>query len=245
MLRRMLRKLVWPPIALVILAATGCGYGSHTYSPAAHVTNSGRQAAFVSRVDNPWSPLKPGTTFIYRGAEEDQASRDVVTVTPRTRVIDGVRCTAVRDLLYLDGRLGERTTDWYAQDKAGNVWYFGEATAELDAKGRVTSTEGSWLAGVNGGLAGIVMPAHPRVGQRFRQEYLKGHAEDHFEVLSVSKSVRVPAASSGHALLTKEWSPLEPGVIDHKLYVHGIGMVKEHSAKGPLERSVLVAVRTS
>src|SRR5205814_656697 len=136
-----------------------------------------------------------------------------------------------------------RTTDWYAQDRAGNVWYFGEATAELDAHGRVTSTEGSWRAGVNGARAGLFMPAHPRVGQRFRQEYFKGHAEDHFAVLSLAATARTPAASSRHALLTKEWTPLEPGVLDHKLYVRGIGLVKEQSVKGGNERAELVAIR--
>ena len=198
--------------------------------------------AFVARIDNPWLPFRPGTTAVYRGAEEGKASRDVVTVTALTRTIEGVRATAVRDLLYLGGKLGERTTDWYAQDRAGNVWYFGEATAELNAKGKVTSREGSWVAGVDGAQAGIVMPARPRVGQRFRQEDYKGHAEDYFQVLSVSTPVRVPAAASKRAVLTKEWSPLEPGVIDHKLYVRGIGLVKEQTVKGPAERSALVSL---
>ena len=221
--------------------------------PAAHAAAGTLQSTaarpdpdeFVRRVDNPWLPFRPGTTATYRGSEEGKPSRDVVAVTTRTRTIEGVRATAVSDRLYLAGKLAERTTDWYAQDRGGNVWYFGEATAELNAKGRVTSTEGSWLAGVNGAQAGIVMPARPRVGQRFRQEDYKGHAEDYFEVLSVSTQVRVPAAASRRALLTKEWSPLERGVIDHKLYVRGIGMVKEQTVKGPAERAVLVALRRS
>jgi hypothetical protein len=198
---------------------------------------------FVRGVDNPWLPFRPGTEWVCRGVKDGKAARDVVTVTSRTRTIAGVRCVAVDDRLYLRGKLAERTTDWYAQDAHGSVWYFGEATAELDASGRVTSTEGSWRAGVNGARAGIVMPARPRVGQTFRQEYLKDHAEDHFRVLSVSAAVRVPYTSSKHALLTKEWTPLEPGVIDHKLYVRGIGMVEEQTVKGGDEQAKLVSFR--
>jgi hypothetical protein len=199
-------------------------------------------SGFAPRVDNPWFPLIPGTTFVYRGVKDGKAARDVVTVLHTTKRIQGVRCTSVSDRLYLAGRLEERTTDWYAQDRRGNVWYFGEATAELDRSGHVTSTEGSWLAGRHGAHAGIYMPARPRVGQTGRQEYYKGHAEDHFAVVSVHARVSVPYISSSRAVLTKEWTPLEPGTLDHKYYVHGVGTVKEVTVKGPLERDVLVSV---
>jgi len=199
-------------------------------------------ATFAPRVDNPWFPLIPGTTFVYRGVKDGKTARDVFTVLRATRTIQGVRCTAVSDRLYLAGRLEERTTDWYAQDRRGNVWYYGEATAELDRSGHVTSTEGSWLAGRNGARAGIYMPARPRVGQTGRQEYLKGHAEDHFAVVSLNAQVSVPYVSSSRAVLTKEWTPLEPGTLDHKYYVRGIGTVKEVTVKGPVERDVLVSV---
>jgi hypothetical protein len=198
---------------------------------------------FVARVNNPWFPLKPGTTYVYRGVKDGKLTRDVVTVTHRTRTIAGVRTTEVSDRLYEAGHLEERTSDWYAQDKRGNVWYFGEATAELDKNGRVTSREGSWLTGVNGAEAGIYIPGHPHLGDAARQEYYKGHADDHFQVLSLTATVEVPYISSHRALLTKEWTPLEPGVLDHKYYVRGIGNVKEISVKGPVERNVLVAVR--
>jgi len=194
-------------------------------------------------VTNQWFPLRPGTTYAYTGVRDGQPSREVFTVTRLTKTIQGVRCTVVHDRLYLRGRLRERTTDWYAQDRGGAVWYFGEQTAELDVRGHVTSTEGTWRSGVDGAKAGIYMPAHPRVGQSFWQELYAGHAEDHFRVLSLNASVSVPYISSRHALLTKEWTPLEPGVIDHKLYVRGIGTVKEETVKGGSERNVLVAVR--
>jgi hypothetical protein len=204
--------------------------------------SAGATAGFAPRVDNPWFPLTPGTTFVYRGVKDGKAARDVVKVLHTTKTIQGVRCTSVSDRLYLAGRLEERTTDWYAQDRRGNVWYFGEATAELDRSGHVTSTEGSWLAGRNGARAGIYMPARPHVGQTGRQEYYKGHAEDHFAVVSVRARVSVPYVSSTRAVLTREWTPLELGTLDHKYYVRGIGTVKEVTVKGPLERDVLVSV---
>jgi len=199
--------------------------------------------AFVRSVTNPWFPLRPGTVFVYTGEKDGRPGRDVVTVTPRTKMIQGVRCTAVDDRLYEQGRLAERTTDWYAQDARGNVWYFGEETAELNKRGKVTSRDGTWRAGAGGARAGIFMPAHPHVGQSFRQEYLKGHAEDHFAVLSTSASVVVGYTASAHALLTKEWTPLEPATLDHKLYIRGLGLAKEETVKGGDERWELADVR--
>jgi hypothetical protein len=190
-------------------------------------------AGFSAHVDNPWFPLVPGTRYVYTGVKDGQSSRDVMTVTHGTRLIDGVRCVSVRDLLYLRGKLEERTTDWYAQDRRGNVWYFGEQTAELDRRGRVKSTAGTWRAGVHGARAGIYMPADPRVGVSGRQEYYKGQAEDHFAVIG---------RFGTNAVLTKEWTPLEPGVLDHKLYVRGVGTVVEQTERGGDERNELLSV---
>ncbi len=196
---------------------------------------------FTTQVDNEWFPLTPGTTYVYKGVKDGKRARDVVTVTHETTTIDGVPCVVVEDRLYLRGRLAERTTDWYTQDEKGNVWYFGEDTAELDRNGNVTSTEGTWQAGVDGAQPGIFMPAHPKLGQSGRQEFYKGHAEDHFKVIGVFSAVVPP--SKKNALLTKEWTPLEPGVIDHKLYVRGIGTVLEHTVKGGDEHLHLVSLR--
>lgn len=198
---------------------------------------------FVARVDNAWFPLPPRTTYVYRGVKDGQPSHDVFTVTAKTKMIEDIRCTVVRDRLYLRGRLEEKTEDWYAQDSSGNVWYFGEATAELNPNGSVKTTEGSWQAGRNGALAGIFMPAHPHVGQSGRQELFTGHAEDRFRVLSLDATVHTAAASSRKALLTREWTPLEPGVVDHKLYVKGVGNVLERTVKGGDERNELVVIR--
>src|SRR4051812_16010742 len=159
---------------------------------------------FTANVTNPWFPLAPGTSYHYEGVKDGKRAHETLTVTNRVKMIRGAPCRVVEDRLYVGGHLGERTTDWYTQDAKGNVWYFGERTAELDAKGHVTSTEGSWRAGADGAVPGVFMPAHPRPGQSFRQEYLEGEAEDHF---------RVVAYLGPNALLTEEWTPLEPGVL--------------------------------
>ena len=212
-------------LAALALLAAGCGSSGPTYS--ANVTNE-------------WFPLAPGSVYRYRGVKDGEPSREVMTVTHRTRTIDGAETIVVKDLLYLRGRLEERTRDYYTQDDDGNVWYFGEDTAELDAKGRVTTREGTWHAGVDGAKPGIFMYADPRVGQSARQEYLKGQAEDHFAVLRRGIAVTVPFKAFRGALLTKEWTPVEPGVLDHKYYAAGIGTVLEQTVKGGDERNELV-----
>jgi hypothetical protein len=196
----------------------------------------GGATGFSAHVTNPWFPLTPGTTYVYQGVKDGKPSRELLTVTHRTKTIAGAPCAVVEDRLYLSGKLEERTTDWYTQDAKGNVWYFGEATAELDRNGKVKTTKGSWEAGRDGAKPGIFMPADPRVGQSFRQEYLEGEAEDHF---------RVVAYLGPNALLTEEWTPLEPGVLDHKLYVRGTGTALERTVKGGDELNELVSVRKS
>jgi hypothetical protein len=198
---------------------------------------------YTATVDNPWYPLRPGTVMRYRGVKDGRKTTDVVTVTRRTKLITGAPCVVVRDRVFVAGKLAEDTTDWFSQDRNGTVWYFGERTRELDRHGRTISTEGSWQAGVKGARQGVIMPAHPQVGDSFAQEHFAGHAEDHFKVLSRHASVRVPYGTyKGRALLTKEWTPLEPGVIDHKYYVRGIGEVEELTAKGPREFGKLVSI---
>lgn len=224
-------------LAMTLTAAIALSAGASAQPARSH----SRFSTSSSRIDNPWFPLRVGTKYEYTGKKDGKRARDVLTVTSATKIIAGVRTREIDDRLYLDGRLEERTTDWYAQDRSGNVWYFGEKTAELRADGTVKSTEGSWQAGRDGARAGVYMPGRPRVGQTGRQEFYKGHAEDHFQVLSLSEHVKTPAATSRHALLTKEWTPLEPGVVDHKVYVRGIGTVREETVKGGAERLTLVS----
>src|SRR5437867_3486473 len=138
---------------------------------------------FTLNIDNPYFPLVPGTTFVYEGTTDRSPATDLFQVTSRTKVILGVKCREILDQAYINGVLEETTLDWFAQDKDGNVWYFGEDTKELDPNGNVTSTEGSWQAGVDGAQPGIIMEAHPRVGDRYQQEFASGIAEDMAQVL--------------------------------------------------------------
>jgi hypothetical protein len=198
---------------------------------------------FVSRVDNPWFPLKPGSVYRYTGVKDRTRTIDVVRVTHKTKRILGVETTVVHDLVSVNGRPEEETHDYYAQDRHGNVWYFGEATKSFDRHGKVLSTEGSFQAGVNGERAGVLIPGHPTVGRVGRQEFSKGEAEDHFKVLDLTAKVSTPFVSSSHALRTREWTPLEPNVVDNKFYVRGIGTVREIAVKGPVEKLRLVSFK--
>src|SRR3954470_3408465 len=239
----MTRATCWILIGTAAAALAACRSGTPPASPSVAAATSrppalpgsaapvtGPQApsidpaAFGSTVDNPFFPLRSGMRWQYRSATKDGVETTVVTVTSRPRTIAGVECVEVRDTVRLDGALKEDTLDWYAQDRTGTVWYFGEDTKEYD-HGKVSSTEGSWVAGEHGAKPGIVMPAQPRPGDRYRQEYYRGHAEDMAEVLSTSERAKVPTASYDALVMTKETTPLEPGVLERKYYARGIGLV--------------------
>jgi hypothetical protein len=197
---------------------------------------------FSADVDNPWFPLRPGRTYVYAGTKDGKAALDVVVPSARTKEIDGVRTRVVEDRLFLDGVLEERTSDYYAQDTCGNVWYFGEDTAELDAHGNVADTSGSFHAGVDGAQPGVFMQRHPQLGRRFRQEWYAGEAEDTFSAVDLAAHVTVPLGHFDGGLRTRETTVLEPGVVDTKVYVRGIGEVVERSVAGPKEELRLVDV---
>jgi hypothetical protein len=194
---------------------------------------AGAPSHLSANVDNPWFPLRPGTVFRYGGTTDGVPTKDIVNVTSKTHRVPGGFARVVHDRVYQHGRQIEDTLDWYAQDRGGTVWYMGEATKELDAHRRVVSREGSWETGVKGGQAGVFMPAHPRVGQSFRQEYYKDHAEDHFKIVAIA----------GGVMTTHEWSRLEPGVLDGKVYRRGTGQIREESIKGGREFLHLVSVK--
>jgi hypothetical protein len=177
-------------------------------------------AQFTTKIDNEYLPLKPGTTFVYEGGQE----RDEMRVTHSTKMVMGVECVVVDDRAWEEGKLIEKTYDWFTQDKEGSVWYFGEDTKEYK-NGKVVSTKGSWEAGVDGAKPGIIMQAEPKVGQSYRQEYYPGEAEDMAKVQSLNESVTVPYGSFDHVLETKEWTPLEPSYDEHKYYARGVGQV--------------------
>lgn len=208
----------------------------------AFIDASAGSAAPARASGNPYFPLDPGTTYVYQGVRDGQPTRDVVTVTRRTVVIQGVTCVVVHDDLFVNGTRFETTDDYYALDQLRNVHYYGEDTKELDAQGHVVSTEGTWRAGVDGAQSGIIMQGNPRVGQRYREEFYRGHAEDQAKILSLSASVSVPFGTFGDALQTKNWARLDPGVVENKYYAPNVGLVHEQDLKGGTDSSDLVSV---
>jgi hypothetical protein len=239
-----MRSRAWAALALSASVLLGWASGVAPSSAQGSAVAGGAAATqrqFVRHVTNPFYPLSPGTLLVYRGIKDGESQVDHVYVTYRTRMIQGVRTTAVRDIARHRGRLLEKTVDWFAQDKAGNVWYFGERTRAYENGG--VSTEGSWVAGVRGARAGIIMEADPHAVDAYRQEYDRGNAQDTAWVLRRGGTIRVPYGRLHHKLLTMEWSPLEPGVIDKKTYARGIGIVSEEAASGPLETAELVRIR--
>jgi hypothetical protein len=202
-----------------------------------------RPADFVKHIDNRWFPLRPGSVHRYAGVAEDGKQRQtgVVFVTHRTKKILGVRCRVVRDTGFTAGKPEERTFDWYAQDRAGNVWYFGEDSRDY-RKGHWVRSSGSWKAGAHGAKPGILMLAEPQAGQTYRQEYYPGHALDVATVLGPDGTVRLPFKRVRHALETSETSELEPGVVEHKYYAPGLGEIKSVEVQGGKEATRLVSV---
>jgi|CXWL01.1.fsa_nt_gi hypothetical protein len=193
--------------------------GEDPYDPIINPEN------YVTTVTNPFFPLTPGTTFVYQSEEEEIT----IVVTHETKEILGVTCIVVRDTVRLreSGELVEDTDDWYAQDKDGNVWYMGELSQSFE-DGELVSLEGSWKAGVENAKPGIIMLAAPQVGKVYRQEFFLGDAEDMGEVLSITESATVPAAScDGTCLVTKDFLPLDPGHVENKHYAPGVGLILE------------------
>jgi len=209
---------------------------------AAAASDDVNPANFTTEIDNPFLPLQPGTTFIYKGLKEGSKLRDWFAVTDNTIVVDGVTCRVVHDRVLVKGVLQEDTFDYFAQDIDGNVWYFGEDTKELDKKGRVVSTEGSWRAGVNGAEPGVIMEADPRVGDLYFQENAAPVAADEAIVLNVHEIVAVPFGRFTNCLQTKEFTQLEPGNVEHKFYALGVGFIYGIVVKGGKERLGLVNI---
>jgi hypothetical protein len=238
-------------LTILILTASliaGCGAGKSSQPPSSQPSSAASKAPvkgpyapkivpsdFVSKIDNRWFPLLPGMKFHYVGVAEDGKTpqADDQVVTSRKKKILGVDATVVQDTVSSRGKPIEKTFDWYAQDKAGNVWYMGEDTRELH-HGRFVKMSDSWEAGVNGAQAGIIMPGRPRRGDSYRQEYYPGHAMDQARVLGIV----------GGKLLTEETAPtIDPGVRERKWYVAGEGDVKEQTVSGNHEQIKLVSLK--
>jgi hypothetical protein len=246
-----LRRGAAAAVLLACAPLTGCGANS-----APHTAGAAKQTAalptgseevhldpadFTTDITNRWWPMKVGDRWVYEESDGTGGVAKVeVTVLDRTKTVAaGVEARVVHDIATEDGEVVEDTLDLYAQDADGNIWYLGEQTAEYE-NGKVATTEGSWEAGVDGGQAGIVVPADPQVGMGYRQEYLAGHAEDEGYVLSTDEQVQVPTGLYQHTLMTRDTSPLEPKLVELKFYAPGVGPVMEVPISGESGRTVLV-----
>jgi hypothetical protein len=195
--------------------------------------------------DNPYFPLTPGLVTKLRGTDEGEQFRQKVRITDRTRVVAGIETTVVRDVVRrADGTLAEKTFDWYAADADGNVWYFGEDTATYDENGNLEDREGSWEAGVDGAVAGLIMPADPRPSTADYMEFAKGEAEDQAWVVQRLPFVVTPGRREDHIVRTLEWSRLEPDVVSMKFYARGLGIVEEKDIAAGNEHFWLVSSTT-
>jgi hypothetical protein len=231
MFRKSLAGSVGAAIAVAAVAAT---LGSHATAIDAASTPDFEPDDFVGVVDNAYFPLPVGRTLVYSGIKDGQSQRDVVTVTSQSKVILGVTATVVSDVADHDGTVLERTSDWYAQDQQGNVWYLGEDTVHFLPNGK-GDTSGSWEAGVKGAQPGIIMEAKPQIPDAYRQEFFAGEAEDTAWIVNLGGTVSVPYGKVRNVLTTLEATRLEPGAYDQKVYGPGIGIVLEQSLTGDPE----------
>jgi hypothetical protein len=195
-------------------------------------------ASFTDPIANDFFPLDPGLATVFEGGDEHVE----VTVTADTKVIMGVTTHVITDQVFVGGELQEDTIDWYAADNFGNVWYFGEQTAEYE-NGQITSTEGSWEAGVDGALPGIIMLADPQVGDTYRQEFYSGQAEDVARVYALDESRTVPNDTFDRILVTEDWSLLTPDVHERKWYAPNVGVVFEETISGGSGTLSLIDIR--
>jgi len=197
---------------------------------------------FTTEIDNPYWPMKPGSQWVFRETDaEGSVSRVVVTVLDKTKMIaNGVEARIVHDQVTQGGQVKEDTYDWYAQDAAGNLWYFGEDTTEYE-NGKPKTKEGSWEAGVDGALPGIIMQADPQVGMTYREEYYKGHAEDGASIVGTDALAKVPYGRFTGGVQTRNFSGIEPDVIEEKIYAKGVGVVLEITVSGGSDRDELLS----
>lgn len=239
-------------IAVLLPALAGCGSsggdsssaaaqsGTNTFPQSSEPSNL-NPADFSTNIDNPYWPMPVGATWhVHVSNPEGESLQETIRVTNRTkRIADGVTARVVSDVVYDHGKPVEITDDWYAQDSKGNIWYFGEDTAEFHNGKKDTS--GSFEAGRDGADAGIAMAAHPYDGLTYREEYYKGHAEDRTEVLALNQQVQAPAGHFTGAILTDDTSPIEPDLSEYKLYAKGVGPVVAVSVSGESEREDLIS----
>ena len=199
------------------------------------------KASEIPTHPNPYWPMVPGTTYHYKATSPDGSVETVeVEFTHETRTILGIECIVVRDRVLADGEISEQTTDYYAQDRAGNVWYFGEITAEY-VNGEIATLQGTWEAGKDGAKPGYQMKWTLKVGDVYRQELLIGEAEDVGEILGLNESITTAYATFKNCLKTKDTTPNTPAALEHKYYAPGVGFVFQLKPKTG-ERLELISI---
>ncbi|HEX6653977.1 MAG TPA: hypothetical protein VF072_14620 [Thermoleophilaceae bacterium] len=237
-------KRTTPIVLLVAVGTAGLAVAAHNPAPVKTPYNPDIDPAdFGGPIDNPLLPLKPGTVFTFRGVGDDGKTRElnIVRVTHRKKRIMGIDATVVLDKVWAAGKPEERTFDWYAQDNDGNVWYMGENSFDWE-HGHWVRNDGSWTAGVGNGKPGVIMLAHPRRGDAYRQEYSPGHAVDQAKVLGPGGRVATPFRTFKRTLLTREFSTIDRQ-FEKKWYARGIGVIQEDAVTKSKEHSELVSVR--
>jgi hypothetical protein len=213
---------------------------SSTLNNDAPATSAFDPADFTTTIDNPFLTYRPGTTFVYE--EFALGGYNTVTVTHKTKVVDGVTCIVVRDKAYENGFLVESTRDFYAQHVDGSVWYFGERTKEYEpGNPDPISNAGTWLSGKHGAVAGIVMLADPQVGDKYANENAPGVAEDYSKVLALDAWADVGYGQFTGLLKTKDVNPLDPSV-EYKFYAAGVGNVMVTDPDGGIDQLTKIFV---
>jgi len=236
-------------VAILLPALAGCGSsGDESSSPQRSTFPQSNEpsnldpADFTTEIDNPYFPLPVGAQWHVRVTDQEgTVQQEVITVTNETKgIADGVAARVVNDVVSENGKPVEITKDWYAQDSDGNVWYFGEDTTEIKPNGE-RDTSGSFEAGVDGADAGVAMLAHPTAGQTYREEYYAGHAEDRSRVLALDQQAEVPFGHFRDVMLTEDYTPVEPDVLELKMYAPGVGQVLAQTVSGGSEREELIS----
>lgn len=236
--RRSARVAGSAALVAVLAGAAGCSAGGPRQVGASGIdgliipTPSPEAGDFVEGVDHPLMPLVPGSTWRYESRVAGELVETIeVRVSEEVRTVAGIPATVVHDVVTdAAGRVVEDGYDWFAQDAAGNVWYLGEDTTSYQ-DGR-PSTPVSWEAGVDGATAGLAMPATPRVGDGYQQESSPGEAEDRALVLDVAASRTTAYGSFDDLLQTEQTTPLEPGLVEHRFYAPGVGLMLAEIVSG-------------
>ncbi len=237
-------------IALIVFVQVASGAGARTVSIAFNAANFSDPLT----IDNGYFPLVSGTIYTSKSTIAEGCEEDVTAITYDTRTIDGVTARVVHDQVFDGetctsdpGALTEDTSDYYAQDNAGNVWYMGEDTFTCEGAGNCTPGEGGWIAGINGAQPGVIMLAHPKSGASYKQEFSAGVAQDQALVTATGITAKMSRddayqSSYSNCIVTKEWTVLEPGAIEFKTYCPGVGVVQTVEHHGKVVTSELVSI---